>query len=276
MLAPAQRLRQDGSMPPSEPKSITSTKNPLLQRFRAAGTGDEEGAMLAEGAKLVTEGLDAGLEPLAALVSPRLRDEKLLERLQACAEFATCSDDILAKASSLETHQGVAVVFARPSWAPSDLLGRELSPMVVAAAGVRDPGNLGALIRTSEAAGASGFVALAGSADPFREKAVRGAMGSSFRLPTAAGIQPMQMIEFCRKQKLQLVVADGGGERNYLDVDWRKPSAIIVGAESAGVPPELLQAADARVRIQIAKSVESLNVAVAAGVILFEARRQRR
>ncbi|MSR38921.1 MAG: RNA methyltransferase [Planctomycetes bacterium] len=275
-LAPEPQNRQDARMQPVEPKTITSTKNPILQLFRAAATGDDAGAMLAEGVRLATEGLDAGLKVLAALVSPRMRDEHLAERLRALPEYATCSDEILAKVSSLETHQGVAVVFARPSWAPLDLLRADPSPIVVAAAGVRDPGNLGALIRTAEAAGASGFVALAGSADPFREKAVRGAMGSSFRLATSAGVKPQELIEFCRKQKLQLVVADGGGERSYLDIDWRKPSMLVVGAEAAGVPAELIKAADARVRIPITKAVDSLNVAVAAGVLLFEARRQRR
>jgi TrmH family RNA methyltransferase len=264
-------------MTPPAPKSITSTKNPIVMRFRAAATGDDDGALLAEGARLVAEGLDAGLQVHAALVSPRLREQALGERLRAAAaEFAECSDEVLARVSTLETHQGVAAVFARPRHAPADLLRSDLSPLVVAAAGVRDPGNLGALLRTAEAAAATGFIALAGGADPFREKAVRGAMGSTFRLPTLAGMQPAELLAFCRQQKLQLVVADSAGDRDYLDFDWRKPVVLVVGAETAGVPPQLLQAADVRVRIAIRAPVDSLNVAVAAGVLLFEARRQRR
>jgi TrmH family RNA methyltransferase len=264
-------------MPEPAPKSITSTKNPIVARFRAAATGDDDGTLLAEGVRLVQEGLDAHLAVHAALVSPRLREPALGERLRAAAaEFAECSDEVLARVSALDTHQGIAAVFARPRWQPADLLRRDLAPLVVAAAGVRDPGNLGALLRTAEAAAATGFIALSGGADPFREKAVRGAMGSTFRLPTLAGMQPAEVLAFCRQQKLQLVVADGGGDRDHLDLDWRKPTVLVVGAETAGVPPLLLQAADARVRIAIQKPVDSLNVAVAAGVLLFEARRQRR
>jgi TrmH family RNA methyltransferase len=267
-------------MPPMSepaPKSITSTKNPIVARFRAAATGDDDGALLAEGVRLVQEGLDAGLAVHAALVSPRLREPALGERLRAAAaEFAECSDEVLARTSALETHQGVAVVFARPRWQPADLLRRDLAPLVTAAAGVRDHGNLGALLRTAGASAATGFIALAGGADPFREKAVRGAMGSTFRLPTLAGMQPAELLTFCRQQKLQLVVADAAGDRDYLDFDWRKPIVLVVGAEAAGVPPQLLQAADARVRIAVRAPVDSLNVAVAAGVLLFEARRQRR
>src|SRR5207249_4598919 len=114
----------------------------------------------------------AGLPVLAALVSPRLREPELAERLRtATRDFAECSDEVLGRASALETHQGVAAVFARPRWTQDQLLRGDLAPLVVAAAGVRDPGNLGALLRTGEAAGATGFVAMQGGADPFREKA---------------------------------------------------------------------------------------------------------
>src|SRR5262249_22865490 len=248
------------------PKSITSAKNPIVQRCRAAASGDDEQALLAEGVRLVTDGLDAGLRVLAALVSPRLRELALAERLRGTTrEFAECSDEVLVRASALETHQGVAAVFARPQWTQDQLLAGDLSPLVVAAAGVRDPGNLGALLRTSEAAGATGFVALAGGADPFREKAVRGAMGSTFRLPTIAALRPGELLEFARQQRLQLVVADRRGDRDYLAVDWRKPTLLVVGSEAEGAPAELVAAAAARVRIPIAPKVESLNVAVAAG-----------
>ena len=264
-------------MPVPDHKTITSIKNPIVQRCRAAAGGDDAQALLAEGVRLCGEGLDAGLKVLAALVSPRLKEPALAERLRAAtAEFAECSDEVLARVSALETHQGVAVVFGRPRWTNDQLLRSDLSPLVVAAAGVRDPGNLGALVRTSEAAGATGFVAMQGGADPFREKAVRGAMGSTFRLPTVYGFDAAALLELCRHQKLQLVVADGAGEKDYLDADWRRPTVLVIGAEAAGVPAELTRAASLRVRIPIARKVDSLNVAVAAGVLLFEARRQRR
>lgn len=259
-----------------DPVVVTSPKNPIVHRFQAAAVGDPPGLMLAEGVRLVAEGLAAGLGVAEAAVSPRLRDESLRQRLQTAARaMAECSDEVMARMSALETHQGVAVLFERPAWSEADLLGRGLLPLVVVAAGVRDPGNLGALVRTAEAAGASGLLALAGGADPFRDKAVRGSMGSVFRLPILARFAASDVAGFVRRHRLQLVAADGGGDVDYLQADLRRPTALVVGAEAAGLPEEVLAAADQRVRIALQAPVDSLNVAVAAGVLLFEARRQR-
>jgi TrmH family RNA methyltransferase len=261
---------------PAPRKEISSGKNPAIQRFRDAAVGALDGVMLAEGVRLVAEALDAGLPVLEAAVSPRCSDQKLRERLQQAAEsFLDVSDEVLARMSALETPQGVAVLLGKPQVDEADLLQGDLAPLVVVAAGVRDPGNLGSLLRTAEAAGATGVLAMKGGADPFRDKAVRGSMGSLFRLPVLYGVDAAGVVEFARRNKLQIVVADGGGELMHTKVDLRKPLLLVVGAEAAGVPPELLRAADARVRIPLRKPVDSLNVAVAAGVLLFEAMRQR-
>jgi TrmH family RNA methyltransferase len=258
------------------PRRITSPKNPVVQRFRAAAAGDDETVLLAEGARLCAEGLDAGLPVLAAATSPRLRDPVLAARLQEAAqESFDCDDDVLARMSALETHQGVAVLFARPRWQPADLLRGEGAALVVVAAGVRDPGNLGALLRASEAAGCSGVVTLRGGADPFRDKAVRGSMGSVFRLPVLHGVDEAGVVALARAHGLQLVAAESGGDVDYTACDLRPPTALVVGAETGGVPDALRAAAAVRARIPLRAPVESLNVAVAAGVLLFEARRQR-
>lgn len=268
-------VRQDAAMSQG-PRQVTSSKNPLVRTYRDAAGGEPADVMLVEGTRLLREALQAGLMFRSAAVSPRLRDDALRADLSARAgEFVECADEVLERMSAVETHQGAVAVVQRPAWSEADLLGKGISPLVVAAAGVRDPGNLGALLRTAEAAGATGVLALGGGADPFREKAVRGSMGSVFRLPVLAGARPQQVAEFARRHLLQLVVADGNATNDYLRVDLRKPTLLVVGAEAQGVPPELLAAADQRMRIGIAPTVESLNVAVACGVILFEARRQR-
>jgi TrmH family RNA methyltransferase len=255
---------------------VTSTRNPLVQRFRAAAAGDVDGVLVAEGVRLVREALDAGLPLLEAAVSPRCSDGSLRQRLQEQARaFVECSDEVLAALSSLDTPQGVAVLLQRPVADEADLLRGDLAPLVVAAAGVRDPGNLGSLLRAAEGAGATGVLTLRGGADPFRDKAVRGSMGSVFRLPVLHGLDAAGVVAFARRHRLQLVVADGAGDRAYSKADLRKPLVLVVGAEAAGVPAELLAAADVRVRIPLAAPVESLNVAVAAGVLLSEAQRQR-
>lgn len=274
-MARSATVRQDGTMSQG-PRQVTSPKNPLVRTYRDAAGGEPADVMLVEGTRLLREALQAGLAIRSAAVSPRLRDDALRADLSARAEqFVECGDDVLERMSAVETHQGAVAVVQRPEWREADLLGKGISPLVVAAAGVRDPGNLGAVLRTAEAAGATGVLALAGGADPFREKAVRGSMGSVFRLPVLAGTKPQQVVEFARRHLLQLVVADGNATNDYLRVDLRKPTLLVVGAEAQGVPPELLAAADQRMRIGIAPTVESLNVAVASGVILFEARRQR-
>ncbi|HEX6811721.1 MAG TPA: RNA methyltransferase [Planctomycetota bacterium] len=257
-------------------KEISSAKNPAIQRFRDAAVGTLEGVMLAEGARLVAEALDAGLPVIEAAVSPRLTDQKLRERLQqAAVSFLECSEEVLARMSALDTPQGVAVLIGRPEVKEEDLLRSDRVPLVVVAAGVRDPGNLGSLLRTAEAAGATGCVTMRGGADPFRDKAVRGSMGSIFRLPVLHGLDVAGVVAFCERHRLRLVVADGTADRIHTQVDLRAAMALVVGAEAAGVPEPLLRAAHARVRVPIAKPVDSLNVAVAAGVLLFEAQRQR-
>ena len=261
---------------PNDRRELTSAKNPAIQRFRAAAAGELEGVLLAEGVRLVAEALDAGMQVVEAAVSPRLTDTALRDRLQrSTRSFLECTDDVLARLSALESPQGVAVLLQKPVREDRALLGETLAPLVVVAAGVRDPGNLGSLLRTAEAAGASGCITMKGGADPFRDKAVRGSMGSIFRLPVLHGLDAVGVLEFAKRHRLQLVVADGGGEKLHTQVDLKKPLLLVVGAEAAGVPKELLAAATARVRIPLQAPVESLNVAVAAGVLLFEAKRQR-
>ncbi|GAB4143772.1 MAG: RNA methyltransferase [Planctomycetota bacterium] len=246
----------------------------MVARFRSAAAGDLPGVVLVEGRKLVGEALRAGLRPREVACSPRFRDEGLRATLRAKARvFADCSDPVLARMSALTTHQGIAVLFERRQIAEEDLLSE--NPLIAAAAGVRDPGNLGALIRTAEAAGATGFLSLAGGADPFRDKAVRGAMGSLFRLPVLHGIDVPGLLSFASRHSLQLVAADGSGAVDHREADFTRPTVLVLGGEGAGIPPGLAERADLRVRIDIEAPVESLNVAVAAGVLLFEARRQR-
>jgi len=257
-------------------KEISSARNPVVQRFRDAAVGKVEGVVLAEGVRLVGEVLAAGCEIVEAAVSPRLTDDSLRSRLEAATHGVyDCSDSVLGRLSQLETPQGVAVLVKKPEWSDEDLLRGDLAPLVVVVAGARDPGNLGSVVRTAEAAGASGLLTMRGGADPFRDKAVRGSMGSVFRLPIRHGSDETEVLEFTRRHRLRVVVADGGGDVSHTQVDLRKPMALIVGAEAAGVPAALLRMAEARVRIPLRGPVESLNVAVAAGVLLFEAQRQR-
>ncbi|HLQ36719.1 MAG TPA: TrmH family RNA methyltransferase, partial [Planctomycetota bacterium] len=186
-------------MPP-RPREISSPKNPLVQRFRDAARGDLPDVLLAEGVRLVAEGLAEGIGVVDAAVSPAFTDSDMRQQLATRAQnFVECTDDVLQRLSQLETHQGLAVLFSKPKWQEAELLRGDLAPLVVVAAGVRDPGNLGSLLRTAEAAGATGCLVMAGGADPFRDKAVRGSMGSVFRLPTLHGFDAAAVIAFARR-----------------------------------------------------------------------------
>jgi TrmH family RNA methyltransferase len=220
-----------------------------------------------------------GVPVVEAACSPRLTrspiGRELLDKLNEVASVFECSDEVLERLSSVKTHQGVVAIFRRPRVRVDDLLGEGEVALVVIAAGLRDPGNLGALVRTAEASGATGVMCLAEGADPYRDKAVRGSAGSVFRLPTLGGVSAEQALDMVRRKQLQLVVADRVAENVYHSADFRLPTALVLGAETGGIPDSLTLAANHRVRIPMRSGVESLNVAVAAGVLLYEARRQR-
>jgi len=257
---------------------IVSPKNPIVGRFRDAGTGEARDLMFVEGGKLIAEALAAGLVPVEAAFDVGKVDgfEALLADLRRKgATVHACAGAVCGKLSFVTTPQGIAATFRRPTWTDAQILG-DGAALVAVAAGVKDPGNLGALLRASEAAGASGLLALRGGADVFREKAVRGAAGSAFRLPVRSRVAAEDAVAFASAHGLQLYVADEHGKVDYLDADFRGPCAIVVGGEGEGIPQALAAAATARLRVPMQGAVESLNVAVAAGVILYEARRQRR
>jgi len=262
---------------------IQSSRNPVVRRFRRTSAGAFEDLMVAEGLRLVADVLTAGRDVVEVAWSPRLIDRPdgsaLLARLRKCgATLHDCADRVLQQLSHLKTHQGVSVILRRPTYCAADLLvggeERAANPLVVVAAGVRDPGNLGAIVRAAEAAGATGVVAL-DAADPFRDKAVRGSSGSIFRMPCISQRSADETVAFAREHGLQIVVADNAASEPCWDADLLAPTLLVFGSEGGGVPEDLVRAADRRVGIPLAAPVESLNVSVAAGVVLFEARRQR-
>jgi TrmH family RNA methyltransferase len=261
------------------PDRVTSTKNPLVRRFRAAAQGEDPRVVVADGLRLAQEALAAGLKPLEFAWSAKLQQrpdgEELLARLQHTgATGQPCSDHVLERVSHLNTHQGIVVVAQRPRIRLEDLVAEE-APLLVVAAKVQDPGNLGALVRTAEAAGATGLLALTGSANPYRDKAVRGSMGSVFRLPTVAGVSIEAAVALLGQSNVRVVVAERNTGKMFWDTDLTGPVALIMGNEGGGVPSAFADIAAARVTVPIQGAVDSLNVAVAAGVLLFEARRQR-
>jgi TrmH family RNA methyltransferase len=140
---------------------------------------------------------------------------------------------------------------------------------------VQDPGNLGALLRVAEAAGASGALVGAGSASPYSGKAVRGSMGAVLRLPVAAGLPAEAVLAAMRARGLRTVAAVPRGGRLPGDVDWTGAVGLLLGGEGPGLAPEILDGCDVQVTVPMAPAVESLNVATAGAVLVYAARQQR-
>ena len=148
------------------------------------------------------------------------------------------------------------------------------NPLVVVAHDVQDPGNVGGIMRTAEAAGATAFVTTASTADPLGWKALRGSMGSAMRLPIARA-EIDEVIRALKSAGIRTNALTPRDGRPLYETDFREPSALLVGAEGAGLPDDLLRHVDRRITIPMFEPVESLNVGVAAALVLYEAFRQR-
>jgi RNA methyltransferase, TrmH family len=276
---------------------ITSRDNKWLKKFRAAlhGTGPEPGEPVAvEGPKLVWEGVREGLEVEALLVSQA--GEPALEEILRVASgtelgiprtriFHT-TDKLFLGVAGTETPQGVAALIRMREWTLEDVLrGRATidgayrgEPALVGViAGAQDPGNVGTIVRSAEAFGATGVIAARGTADPWSPKAVRASAGSALRMPLLRGIGAPVVLAQLRVAGVRIFAASSHRARAAAEwPDLREPCAIFIGSEGAGLPQEVMRAADATIAIPMSGDVESLNAGMAAAVLLFEAARQRR
>ncbi len=256
---------------------ITSPANERLKHARRVREGREPDLIFVEGERLVEECLQSRLALSACFHSPSLspRAEKILETIagRGCPAFSV-ADAVMANLSDTVTPQGIVVLVERPRTSLDDALAA--NALIVGLDAVQDPGNFGTIVRTAEAAGASAVVALEGSVEAFAPKMLRSAMGSAFRLPIVSEVETEELFAMLRARAVHLVAMAAGGETVYSDYDWRRPTLVLLGNEARGVGDELLERCDARLRIPMRAPVESLNVAAAAAVVLFEAARQRR
>ena len=258
---------------------IRSRANPLLRRLRrvAKDGGRAEGLALVEGVKLLEEAATAGVVVVEVAVSPR-GQERAAALLAALRGRGTAlhlvEEALLASLSVTESSQGVLALARRPQFREADIY--RPTPLIAVAVGLQNPGNLGGLLRSAEAAGATGAYLTEGSADAFGWKALRGSMGSAFRVPHVAGLALSDALGRLRTRGVRILAAESGPATRYDAADLRGPVALLLGNEGAGLPKAALAAADARLAIPLLGHVESLNVGVAAGILLFEAARQRR
>ena len=260
---------------------ITSRDNSLLRQVRAVRDGKIEELIFIEGLRLCEEAYRSDLAIEAVVVSEELlRKERaaavISELSRVSKRVGTVSEKLLESISYTKTPQGIIVLAQRPAASEKRLAGSlNANTLLVVLHQINNPVNVGAIVRTAEAAGATGVIATRTTSDPFSPKSLRGAMGSAFRLPIWSGVEYEEMIEWCRQRGIVTVCADVEASTSYTELDWAGPSALVLGPESTGFTDEELAKADQKVSIPMKGSAESLNVSVAAGILLFEAARQR-
>lgn len=259
---------------------ITSRHNPVVQQARAVRAGKDATLIFIEGVRLCAEAMQAGLQIEVALFTDQsARDERGAEQLAALeragTRLAAVSENVLAAIADTKSPQGIVLLARRPHTDEAALAVALSAASLVVLHGINNPANAGAMLRVAEAAGASGVIAIAGTTDLFAPKALRGAMGSAFRLPLWTGAQFADALAWCAARSIRTVATDPRATHTHTDFDWTTPHALIMGAEAGGLTAQEIAAADARIRIPMRPPVESLNVATALAVILYEAARQR-
>jgi TrmH family RNA methyltransferase len=263
-------------------KTISSRHNPIVQTFRAlARVPDPTGArLLLDGVHLVREAWAAGAEiEIAAIAASRSHgageDADIAQRLHAEGmRVVSVSQQTFAAMSPVRAPSGIVAIARRRAANADDICARP-DAFVLTAIDVQDPGNLGSLLRAAEAGGATGVLVCGASANPFSWKAVRGSMGSILRLPVAAGLTADAAVRTMRGRGGRIIAAAPRGGRDPDGVDWRGRLGLLIGGEGSGLSETIFAAADERVTIPMATPVESLNVAVAAAILVYAARRQR-
>jgi TrmH family RNA methyltransferase len=260
---------------------ITSRDNSLLRHARAVRDGKDNESIFVEGLRLCEEAVRSKLKIEAVIYSDRIaqkdRAARLIQEIEkTAAKSGSVSEKLLASISYTKTPQGIIVLAARPTISEKEFALRQTDKsLLVILHRINNPVNLGAILRTAEAAGATGALTTAGTTDPFSPKSLRGAMGAAFRLPIWTEVDYARAVDWCRSRSIETICATAKAKRSYTEVDWRQPAALILGAESAGLSAEEIAVANEAIRIPMKGSTESLNVAVAAGILLYEAHRQR-
>jgi TrmH family RNA methyltransferase len=255
---------------------ITSDANPAITLVRSLARRDrraEERAFVVEGVRAVRDALETGAVPRLILLRQERGNETAVDDLllPADATVRYVESRLFDRLSDVQTPQGVLAVFPFPDLAP-DLSGT--APLVLLLDHLRDPGNVGTLLRAAAGAGVDAVYLSPQTVDPWNPKVVRAGMGAHFRVPIASLDQ--SALATLRERLPLRVVARGDATLAYDAVDWTSPAVLIVGGEAEGVGDELNAWGTQAVTIPLASSVESLNAAVAGAVILFEAARQRR
>ena len=261
--------------------TITSRHNSLLRLARAVRDGKTTELIFVEGLRLCEEALRSQLDIEAVIYSEEIAEKdraaRFLEAVASvCDRLIQVSEKLLATVSYTKTPQGIITLAHPPESGKARLETPDARPpLIVIMHGINNPVNVGAVLRSAEAAGATGVITTTNTADPFSPKALRGAMGSAFRLPIWKDAGYADALTWCAKHGIKTVAADVKATSLHTEFDWTHPTALLLGSESIGLSAEEVAMVGETVRIGMSGSVESLNVGAAAAILLYEAARQR-
>ncbi|WP_119257417.1 TrmH family RNA methyltransferase [Shinella zoogloeoides] len=261
-------------------KEVTSLSNPIVKDIKALSDKkhrDETKSFMAEGLKLVIDALELGFEIRTLVYAKNVKDKPQV--VQAATKTVArgglvleVSEKVLSSITRRDNPQMVVGIFTQ-RWTSLRDLKPKVDETYVALDRVRDPGNLGTIIRTADAAGASGVILLGETTDPYSMETVRATMGSVFALPLVKA-SPADFLAWKKGAGVSVVATHLAGAVDYRTIDYRKkPVVLLMGNEQAGLPDALASEADALARIPQAGLADSLNLAIATGIMLFEARR---
>lgn len=249
----------------------------VIQLEQKAKVRKELGLFVAEGMKMFLEA------PVDKIEKVYISESFFKQMPQACKDklelllshYETVSDEIFKKMSDTKTPQGILCVMRQSQYSLDSML-TTANPLVVMLEDVQDPGNLGTIFRSGEGAGVTGVIMSVGTADIYNPKTIRSTMGSVYRMPFIYTADMGGVIKTLQEKGIAIHAAHLKGSKNYDACDYKKGSAFLIGNESKGLKEETANKADVRIKIPMLGEIESLNAAVAASVLFYEAARQRR
>jgi len=266
---------------------ITSGGNPVVKRVRLLADRKHrrrEGTFVVEGTQPVWQAVEAGADIEILLVAPGLLGRSaaarritamIADQQERGVRVARLSDEVFTRLSGREGPSGLAAI-VRGRLAGLAGLAAGPDAVFVALHGIGNPGNLGTIIRTANAAGAAGMVLVGQTTDPYDPAAVRASMGALFTLPVAHAATPAEFFGWAAAAGVTVVTTSARAGQIFWDASYPRPLALLLGAEGAGLPSEVLARGDRQVQIPMSGTAESLNLAVAAGLLLYEVNRQAR
>ena len=257
------------------PRQVTAFSNPTVKRLRSLRDKKarrEEGLFLAEGLRILAEARDSGMLPEIIAFSADGARHPLAAEIIAASEAAggeaiETTADILSKMSGKDNPQMLLGAYRQPDTS-LERIDRAKAPLWIVAQALRDPGNIGTILRTGDAVGAGGLILIDDSADPFSVEAVRASMGAVFTQQVATARWP-EFVAWLRDGDGQLVGTSLKATHDYLDAQYRPPCFLLIGNEQQGLPPDYETECDSLVKIPMAGRADSLNAAIAAAVMAF-------